>query len=91
VYKQIKPVSELAVSKLSTILNDSFENCHLFHNTQVNVTDVLLELSKVLMLSEIWSKLVRFLSKIYPLQHSHSILDSPGWLEITIPCIHEVN
>ena len=47
VYKQIKPVSELAVSKLSTILNDSFEN-----NTQVNVTDVLLEISKVLMVSE---------------------------------------
>ena len=47
VYKQIKPVSELAVSKLSTILNDSFEN-----NSPVNVTDVLLELSKVLMVSE---------------------------------------
>ena len=47
VYKQIKPVSELAVSKLSTILNDLFEN-----NSPVNVTDVLLELSKVLMVSE---------------------------------------
>ena len=46
VYKQIKPVSELAVSKPSTILNDSFEN-----NTQVNVTDVLLEISKVLVVS----------------------------------------
>ena len=47
VYKQIKPVSELAVSKLSTILNESFEN-----NSQVNVTDVLLDISKVLMVSE---------------------------------------
>jgi hypothetical protein len=39
----------------------------------------------------VWSKLVRFLSKIYPLEHLYSSLDSSGWLEITTPCIHEMN
>jgi hypothetical protein len=40
---------------------------------------------------DLWSKLVRFLGKIYPLEHLCSSVGGTGGVEIIIPSIHEVN
>ena len=41
--------------------------------------------------SPLWHKLVHILLLKTPMSCSHSYLQVPGWLEIIIPCIHEMD
>jgi hypothetical protein len=50
-----------------------------------------LENSGMGVFDNIWSNLLRILLQNTPLQHSYRCLEVPGWLEMTIPCIHEMN